>query len=134
MYEAIIKTPAGPLWALLVKTAIHAGFPVPIRDLYEKLDGAGAPSWITERVIGFAHKGDPVTTYDWIRRAIRPANEEDKEEDAKMFFAFGDALTFQRDRSWTWALRLARALKDLKSVEAVACCLLATVAPEKEEE
>ena len=127
MYESIVKTPVGPVWALLVKTALTLNLPVPLREIYDKVDGAGAPSWAIEKVVDAVYKRDATGFMYWLPPHVRRTPEQ-RDEDEKLFFASYDAQMFSSERSWAWALRLARSLRAVQSDEGVAACLMLAAA------
>ena len=128
MLKAIYETAFGPVWAFLIRVATHLEIPVPIRELREKLEAAGAASETIKKATEAALVYDANAMDYHIRAALE--DEGDKDWD-NLWRVYHELSIFLFRPSWGCACNVARALLSCDDERVIAAALVAatTAAP-----
>ena len=108
MLEAILKTPAGPLWAFLTQVAMLLGVPVSIRDVQEKMEASGA----SEEVMNAAVEAAVFDDFDTFWHHSHEASGEE----GHYWELIYELQLFMSSPSWGRAVKVARALRPCVSI------------------
>jgi hypothetical protein len=117
MLEAILKTPAGPLWAFLAQVGMLLGIPICIRDVEKKMEATGA----SEEVVDAAVKAAVFEDFD----AFWHYSHEASGEEANYWELIYELQLFLSSPSWGRAVKVARAILPCNDERVIAACLVA---------